>query len=174
MSKTVARDLAALPDLYDACEAVLAGCPRTTDRRVSGGLPRGLNLHEGALRARSRMLAVLASWSGLVACERGVSGPARREVAALSGFLLAHLDWLAAHPAADDFTDEIRGIAAEAREAACRDSVVRRDLGACPRTACGRPVLATLGAGGPVNVRCEAGHALPTHQWLLLSGVVHQ
>jgi hypothetical protein len=50
-------------------------------------------------RARTRMLAVLSSWSGLVADERGVPGPGRREVVVLARFLRAHLDWLATHPA---------------------------------------------------------------------------
>jgi hypothetical protein len=141
MSETVAEDLAVLPRLYDACEAVLGGRRRHfADDRVRGGLSRGLNLHEGALRARSRMLTVLASWSGLVASERGVSPPRRREVGVLAPFLLSHVDWLTGHPAAGDF-------------------------------ACSRPVWATLRTGDPVSVRCEAGHDLPAHQWLLLGGV---
>jgi hypothetical protein len=173
MSETVAEDLAALPRLYDACEAVLGGRRRHfADDRVRGGLSSGLNLHEGALRARSRMLAVLASWSGLVASERGVSPPRRREVGVLAPFLLSHVDWLAGHDAADDFAEEIAAIAADARQASRVDSSVRRrDVGRCSRAACGRPVWATLRTGGPVGVRCEAGHDLPAHQWLLLGGV---
>ncbi|TWP50532.1 hypothetical protein FKR81_20400 [Lentzea tibetensis] len=165
-------DLAALPGLYDACEVVLGGGGgrRLLDERVRGGQSRGLNLHEGALRVRSRMLAVLASWSGMVTSERGVSAPRRREVPVLVAFLSAHADWLAGHPAAADFAEEIGGIAADARRVSSADSGVRQDLGKCSRPACGRPVWATLRGGGPVSARCEAGHDWPTHQWLLLVG----
>jgi hypothetical protein len=172
MSETVAEDLAVLPRLYDACEAVLGGRRRHfADDRVRGGLSRGLNLHEGALRARSRMLTVLASWSGLVASERGVSPPRRREVGVLAPFLLSHVDWLTGHPAAGDFAEEIAAVVADARQVSRVDSSVRRDVGRCSRAACSRPVWATLRTGDPVSVRCEAGHDLPAHQWLLLGGV---
>ncbi len=172
MSTNVAEDLAALPGLYDACEAVLGGGRRyVLDDQVRGARSRGLNLHEGALRVRSRMLAVLASWSGLVASERRVSAPRRREVPVLAAFLSTHLDWLAMHPASDDFAEEIQAIAADARRVSTVDNGMRWDLGKCSRSACGRPVWATRSGGGPVSARCEAGHDWPTHQWLLLGGV---
>ena len=169
MTETMADDLAALPDLYNACEAVLGGRRQHfTNSRVRGGLSRGLSLNEGALRARSRILEILSSWSGLVASERDVRPP-RRELGSLVSFLISHVDWLATHPAANDFAAEISEIAADARRAAGMESSVRHEIGkCCLHAACSRRVWATVCAGGTVDMRCEAGHNLPPHRWLLL------
>lgn len=169
MTTSVTNELVALPELYEACGVVLGERTRRPADRVRGGLPGGLDLHEGALHARSRMLEVLASWSGLVASEQELPGPGKREVVALVAFLLAHVDWLAAHPAADDFAEEVRELAAEARRVTCQDRAVRLHIGACTRAGCGCPVWATFQADVPARVRCDAGHDWPPHQWLLLT-----
>ncbi len=159
---STAEELAALPELYGACEHVLGNRGRPPGEKVRGGVPGGIHLHQGALDARSRVLTVLASWSGLVVGERGGPGPRLREVDALVRYLLANLDWLLAHAAAADFEAEVREVARAARRVGGTEEH-RREVGAC--ATCGSRVWA-----GRSAVRCERGHDLPVREWLLLGG----
>ncbi|WP_116026037.1 hypothetical protein [Thermomonospora umbrina] len=141
--------------------------------RVSGGRRGdGLRLNEEAVAARSAVLSVLACWSAMVADERRVTRPARREATELAGFLAVHLDWLLAHQAAADFAEEILRAAAKARRAAHSAVLPEMDLGPCPHTGCTGVMSAmgySRGNGRGHDVRCDAGHVWLPHQWLKLS-----
>ncbi|MEU6226840.1 hypothetical protein [Streptomyces sp. NPDC047042] len=108
--------LVSLPGLYEECGRVLSGTRtrRWEERPSGGGALRGIPLNTAAADARSAMLRMLASWSGLVVDERGVAAP-RRTVPELTGFLLRHVDWLAAHDAVADLTTEAGRLARRAR-----------------------------------------------------------
>jgi hypothetical protein len=165
--------LTALPDLYADCETALARRPRPTlERAGSRRRTTALPIDEAAANARSAILAILAGWSALVADERAVTRPARRQASELAAFLNRHADWLLAHPAAGEFAAEIGAVTRAARRAAHPRSEQRVMLGQCPHRGCAEALFATRvtgESGGSRDVRCDAGHSWPPHQWLLLS-----
>lgn len=162
----VATELARLPGLYDDCQQT----PAYSSRPVAGrtrrrrGVRPGIPLDEAAADARSNIIGVLAAWSALVADERGVIKPTRREAADLARFLIVHMDWLLSHPAAAEFAAEVTTAARAASRAAEVVPERRTRLGGCPEPGCGASVVARAG-----EVSCEAGHSWLPHQWLILS-----
>jgi hypothetical protein len=163
------ENLVELPKMYDMCAYVLDGRRRQLRERVRGHRPRGIVLRDEVVAVRSDILGVLASWCGLVTSERGVPGPDELAVSHLSTFVLVHFGWLTAHPAGADFTDELTALAERARAALTPEPVAKPlPLGPCPRPGCGWTVRAE--GHPPRRIRCEAGHELPPHQWLLLRG----
>jgi hypothetical protein len=163
------ENLVELPKMYDMCAYVLDGHHRPLRERVRGHRPRGIVLRDEVVGVRSDILGVLASWCGLVTSERGVAGPDELSVGRLSTFVLVHFGWLTAHPAGADFTDELTALAERARAALTPEPVAKPlPLGPCPRPGCGWTVSAE--GHPPRRIRCEAGHELPPHQWLLLRG----
>lgn len=141
--------LASLPGLYEECGRVLSGARtrRWEERPSAGGPQRGIPLNTAAADVRSAMLRVLASWSGLVVDERGVAAP-RREVPELAGFLLRHVDWLAAHDAVADLTAEASRLARRARRVVEPPPASGVPVGPCPVEEC----AGTLLAHGPGRV----------------------
>lgn len=171
-SSRVRADIAELPQLYQECEFALTRASLGFDRQVRRGKRRSLCLNETALDARADIVSVLATWSGMVTGERGVTKLIRREVADLATFLTIHLDWLLAHPAGPYFVDEIGATAMAARRA-CRPSpALHLVLGQCVQEGCRSALIVTNSvqdAAPSVQVRCEAGHSWQPHEWLLLA-----
>jgi hypothetical protein len=162
------ESLVELPELYDMCAYALDTRPRRPREPVSGHQPRGIVLREPAVRIRSDILGVLASWCGLVTAERGVPGPDELSIPRLSTFVLVHFGWLTAHPAGADFTDELIALAERAREVLQPEPVAELELGPCAHPGCGLPLRAD---SRPAKlIRCEAGHEWPPERWVLLRG----
>ena len=137
------RQLRRLPDLYRRCEAALTGdAPHAPRERTSGGGLPGLPFNTAAADARSSIVSILASWSGLVADGRPAARPAR-SVPRLAAFLLHHLDWLASHPSAADACAEIRELVRAAARAA-EPGRRRVQVGSCGQRGCGGRLLAQL------------------------------
>ncbi|MFJ8166467.1 hypothetical protein ACIRBY_36885 [Streptomyces sp. NPDC096136] len=128
--------LAELTHLYEECGRMLAGAaPGSLRERTTGGDLPGLPFNGAAADVRARMVSVLGSWSGLVAQERGFASPPRT-VAALTAFLRRNGDWLAAHPAAAEATEEIARLVRAGRRAAFPEPTRSIRLGACPESGC--------------------------------------
>lgn len=167
----VCQDLVSLPALYEECLEMLANVPVGQLReRVSGGRSRGAPLNTAAITARSVIMGTLASWSGLVVSERRISDRPYRTAEGLSSFLIGHLDWLAVHPAAGDFADEVATTADTARRST--GTADRMELGPCAQPDCDQVIFADrqqVGEHTVRRVRCEAGHVWEAHQWLLLA-----
>jgi hypothetical protein len=163
----VRRDLAEAAELYQRCESLLVRFPPAFAQRLAGGGRTGLVLDEGVTEARRDLVAVLASWSGLVADERGVRRP-RRDAGELAAFLAVHLDWLLAHPAGSCFAAELRDAAAAAREVSSSSSGAGLELGPCVAEGCEQMMVAARGLS-VLEVRCGAGHAWAPRQWLRLA-----
>jgi hypothetical protein len=172
----VRRDLAEAAELYQRCESLLVRFPPAFTQRVAGGGSTGLVLDEQVTEARRDLVAVLASWSGLVADERGVRRPGR-DAGELAAFLAVHLDWLLDHPAGSCFAAELGAAAAAAREASRSGSGPGIELGPCVAEGCDQMMVAAS-ASGPaasasasagLEVRCGAGHAWAPRQWLRLA-----
>ena len=171
----VRRDLAEAAELYQRCESLLVRFPPAFTQRVAGGgSTGGLVLDEQVTEARRNLVAVLASWSGLVADERGVRQPGR-DAGELAAFLAVHLDWLLEHPAGSCFAAELCAAAATAREVSRCGSGPGIELGPCVAEGCDQMMVATrvssssLSPSLSLEVRCGAGHAWAPRQWLRLA-----
>lgn len=169
-------NLIELPGIYDDCAAALLPQRNPTLQRVSGSRQApGILLDEHAVTTRASILCLLASWSALVADERTVTRPTRRQPAALAAFLLRHLSWLLAHPAAADFADEICQATRSRRADGPAVAVV--GLGQCVHDGCDGAMTAATPASdrtGPCEVRCAAGHTWRPSQWLQLHRRIQQ
>ncbi|MBR7831781.1 hypothetical protein KDL01_00830 [Actinospica durhamensis] len=165
------RALAEIPGLYDHCETVRIGSTHFLRDRVTGTRRAEIPLDETALALRTDIVRVLSLWSDLVLAERPGAAAPRREPAALAGFLASQLDWLAAHPAAEDFATEVGLLAEAAREHVESKSAPRQEIGTCVHPGCQAAVFAYLVAAGgsSAGVRCAAGHTWAVAQWLMLS-----
>jgi hypothetical protein len=167
------RGLRRLAGLYQHCERLLEGPARGHVRdKVSGSAVPGLQFNCAAADARSTILSVLSSWSGLVAEARAVSAPART-APALSGFLLRHARWLAAHEAAPELTSEIRQLVSSASKIAFPSRPQRIFVGRCPQDDCGGSLFATIEGQDtslPAEIGCDAEleHSWPARAWLSL------
>jgi hypothetical protein len=145
--------------------------------RVHGGLPGGISLNDGAVAIRTEMMTVLASWAGLVVDERSVPRPLRRDIHALTDFLLTHIDWLAQHAAAGELAAEIGTLVRSAEDTISPDTAVRVELGPCNRSGCDGVVSVVIGGDvepTPNLMSCDSGHALPPQQWLMLRHRIEQ
>jgi hypothetical protein len=133
--RRAARQLSALPRMYQACEQVLEFRRNHTAARtrVSGGRPEGIRLNEAAVELRSVMASVLRSWADVVTDHRSGPGPASPEIGPVACFLTTNLDWLAAHPAAADFAGEVAALVAAADKVLNPDDGRRVETGPLPR-----------------------------------------
>jgi hypothetical protein len=163
--------------LYDECEGMLVPRPkREVERRVRGGMLGTACINEAALMARSAILSTLASWAGLVRDERPVRVSLQREVAALSRFLLIHLDWLATHPAARELSDELEEAVGMAERVVQPSVAQKLEVGKCEKHGCGSTLYATLrdeNGRSPSLVSCDHGHVVGPREWLLLHHSTH-
>jgi hypothetical protein len=169
----LARDLASLPALHAECGSALAHCSPRAIERVTGSPAGGIELNDDAVEARSAIGRLLASWSARVVDERGVARPSARGHVALARFLIRHLDWLVAHPAAGQMAGELRRLARDAHQVSRRDLAPRRvELGSCVHPGCEAVMSSSAPAADAharMQVTCEAGHSWPPDQWLILA-----
>jgi hypothetical protein len=167
----LASRLASLPRLYRACEQVLEVRRYRSIRVARGRRPADICLDEITVTVRTDTIRVLSSWCELIVDERGVTGPCELDIALLTSFLRAHLDWLVTHPAALDFAAEIAHLTAGAGEVLNPARARAVDLGPCIEEGCKRMVRTSArpgNQGSAPQVRCDAGHTWPPHQWLRL------
>jgi hypothetical protein len=169
--------LTELPTLYEECGRVLGGgSPAGPRERTTGGSLPGLPFNGAAAQVRAAIVATLGSWSGLVAEERLLSAPGRT-AGRLASFLLANADWLAAHSAAAEATDEVERLVRAARRVAHPDPVRRIRLGHCVRPGCGGELNAYVRAQqlSRAEIQCDAdpNHNWAGHQWTQLRRDLH-
>lgn len=167
----VARQLKLLPALYEECEHMLVARPKRETERVRGGLPGSASINEAAVSARSAIMSTLASWAALVRDERLVSIALKREVTPLATFLRAHLDWLAAHPAARELSDELDEAVGVAQRVVHPEVGRKLAVGMCESHGCDSTVFATFRAENgraPTVVSCDVGHVMGPREWLRL------
>ncbi|MEO3975083.1 hypothetical protein [Streptomyces sp. CAU 1734] len=166
--------LAELAHLYRECGRMLGGrAPGSLRERTTGGELPGLPFNAAAADARTRMISVLGSWSGLVAQQRRLTSPPRT-IDGLTAFLRRNTDWLAAHSAAAEATHEIARLVTAGQRAAFPDPARSIRLGTCPQPRCtGALTLELRTRERPANpeIACDAdpGHRWTTDQWSALS-----
>lgn len=133
----------------------------------------GMPFNATAADVREAIRGVLASWGGLVVEQRRVAPPPRT-VPALAGFLVTHVDWMAAHETATEVTDEVTELVRSARHVAYPEPARRVPVGACVEAGCSGE-LSTLVRPGeallPPEISCDADptHRWHAHQWMQLS-----
>ncbi|UQI45068.1 hypothetical protein M1P56_12280 [Streptomyces sp. HU2014] len=163
------RELAGLPGLYEECGRLLGGSERSQEK-VSGGPLPGMPFNAAASEARSAILGVLGSWSGLVADERRLRATPPREAAPLARFLLLHAGWLTGHPAADALSREVAKAVRRARHVIEPAAPRRVAVGPCVEAGCRGGLTATLRPGdtSPTAITCDTdpAHHWPGSQWL--------
>ncbi|BBB01466.1 hypothetical protein RVR_8897 [Actinacidiphila reveromycinica] len=167
-------DLCRVLALHEEAERALVRSPASLRQRVSGSRSVGIVLDDDSVAVRSAIRALLLSWTRLVADERGVAGVGDAEVRSLLRFLVAHLEWLAGHPAAPDFADEVAELLASAGRRSGVGGEAAVPLGPCPQPGCGGTLRASGAAvagepGAARHVRCEHGHGVTPRQWFLLA-----
>jgi hypothetical protein len=168
--------LSSLIGLYAECGRLLdatGGGPAALRAKVSGRLAPGLPFNARAAETRTEILDVLEAWSAMVVDERRVSPP-RRGVVDLAEFLRRHVDWIAAHPAAADATDEVARLVRSARQVVDPVRVRRVPIGTCVERGCDGQLHAVVSlneSSAPAQISCdvESGHSWSEHQWYELS-----
>ncbi|MEU7067641.1 hypothetical protein [Streptomyces sp. NPDC046161] len=161
----LAAGLAELAHLYEECGRMLGGgAPGSLRERTTGGDLPGLPFNGAAADVRARIVSVLGSWSGLVAQQRGLAAPPRT-APALTSFLLRHADWLAAHPAAAEASEEVARLVRAGRRAAFPDPARRIRLGACPQADCAGALALAAREGERDAARAIVCDADPAHRW---------
>ncbi|MGI5456670.1 hypothetical protein ACQEWB_26600 [Streptomyces sp. CA-249302] len=170
----LAAELGRLPGLYEACGRRLDGRTSDTTRpRTSGGpLPGGMPFNAGAAEVRAEVLGVLGSWAGAVVKERRVTPP-RRAVLPLAAFLHRHLDWLAGHDAAGEFSDEVARLVRRARRVVDPEIRHQVPIGGCVEPGCTGSLAAVVRPQQPqlpAAIRCDRdpAHLWLGHEWLQL------
>jgi hypothetical protein len=133
----------------------------------------GMPFNVRAADVRESILGVLASWSGMVVEERHVTAPPRT-VDAMAKFLCNHIDWLAAHIAAAEVTDEVTWLVRSAHHVAYPAPVRRVPIGACVEVGCPGELIALVRLHEsllPPEISCDADpcHKWAAHQWMQLS-----
>lgn len=169
----LSAELGRLPELYEACGRRLAGSTSDPARpKTSGGPLPGMAFNAGAAEARTEILGVLGSWAGAVVKERRAPAP-RRAVLPLAAFLDRHLDWLAGHDAAGEFSAEVARLVRRARRVV--DPEVRHQvpIGACVEPGCTGSLAAVVRPQQPqlpAVIRCDRdpAHLWLGHEWLQL------
>jgi hypothetical protein len=169
----LATGLESLPGLYRECGRRLGGSDRPRSNAAGSGSMPGMPFNAAAADVRARILSVLGSWSGMVAEERRVTAP-ERSVGALATFLSRHVDWIAAHAAATEATDEVAQLARAARRVAYPNPVRRVAIGGCVEVGCGGELVAFVHPQEPLlpaEIRCDAdrSHSWLEHHWMQLS-----
>ncbi|MFC5721593.1 hypothetical protein ACFP1Z_15585 [Streptomyces gamaensis] len=167
----VEHHLRALPDLHREClHHMPSAAWRRNPTKVSGSRKQD-HLNVAAFDARNNALAVLDSWSELTAEKLGVAAPTC-SVPHLVRFLLDHLEWLVAQPAAADFADEVEGLHRELLDVVePEDGGLSPFAGKCVVDGCAgtiQPSSHRTGNAGRTSIGCSFGHAWEIREWLIL------
>ena len=107
--------IAEMPARFDELGRALTASGSGGGQRVSGssGEPAPINL--AAAEHRQQIAGVLASWSMLIAGERGIAAPAGPQVSRTAPWLTVHIDWCAGNRWVDEMLEEIRALDGRAR-----------------------------------------------------------
>ncbi|MEU2114651.1 OvmZ protein [Streptomyces sp. NPDC016459] len=168
-------ELLTLLGLYRESDHALTPGPARMRERVSGTRSMGTVLDERTVEMRTEAADVLASWARLVVEERGGKGLRGCDIESLVAFLRDEVEWIAGHPAAVSFDEEVRRLLQRLGALFGPAPVRGMPLGACVEPECTGTLLAVVrGAGGSSaalnQVSCDAGHTLPPRQWLMVAG----
>lgn len=140
--------------ISDLMEASLptAGVQRLSDAPGASTEPR-LPLHHDTIDTRASLKQILVSWALLIVEERDIEYDGADNATAIAAWIYQRADWLAAHPACDDFITEVEAEVAELSRIVNRGVSSRRFCGWDN----GRPVFAD---GNELRAGDAAGETL--------------
>lgn len=173
MVESLCARLRSIGEIYQESGEELAAPGGRPLERVSGTRSVGIRLDDEVLSLRSEIADLLSSWAGLVMAERRSPAAPGEGVPGLLRFLRGQIPWLVEHPAGPDLDAELAALV-DSSSVVLGPRPDRVSLGTCCRPDCDAPLQATLsGVGGMAfsRVACDAGHAVPPRDWLLLAAV---
>lgn len=168
------KDLEALPRLDLALElALIATGAMSQGDKITHRKDPGLVLNDVAATARTVIRHTLVANVRMVHEERGLHDWPGDNIPAMTAWLKAHLDWLAAHEIAGDIAGEHRALHRQARAAAYPNRVRRWELCPCIEADCPGILTVTIRSDDdllPSAISCdhEAEHIWSSSQWLTL------
>lgn len=171
---SVAQDAIQAAETWVELEGMLAaGGGNGLGEAVAGTRDRELKVNPAAIKARADIEAKLASWSGLIASERGWTPP-ERDIPRLGEFVAASATWIAGHPLAAQAVAELRSVAwGQARRIAYPDgSKVHTMSTGCPIAECPGSARAylrrpdSLLPAGEIRCDVEESHRWRSSEWL--------
>jgi len=177
---TAGRIRRALYQISDAWDDTLEPARRSAGSHAMTSLVNPpLPIPADVLDKRAKAHERLAWWSLMVIRGRNLTHLVAVDVAALTTFLLIHVDWLADQPGA--LTD-LEGCAADLTQIAADNAPHRFKVGKCPGSNNGLPcpgtVKATVRADDdllPSSLTCDAtpSHSWPSGEWRTLNRRLH-
>lgn len=148
------------------------------DERTSGSKERGAVLNERAVQARTTIRHTLVSWCRLVSEERGITLP-NDDITSLASYVAKHAQWLGAHPAAGECSDELEELARGKPWRIAYPTGARVvEVGACPLDGCGGTVRAILRRTDsllPSELVCDTdgSHRWSAEKWRAFARTAH-
>lgn len=170
--------IAAMTALDADLELALIRADNTQSEPITHRKDPGLVLNQAALEARIAIRQELVSTVRMINEERGLSTWPRDSVPSMVGFVMRHVDWLAAHEAAEEWVMEWTDLLRQSRRAAHPSGVRRFELAPCIEVDCTGTLIAILRPSDdllPSSVSCdtEAAHQWPPREWIALGRRIH-
>lgn len=171
------RSVAELPSTYEDLTLALRR-QSTSGPKITGQGEEPTFVSGPVVDVRASIVACLASWSRLVAEDRGLSGPASAEPEWTAAFLTTHLDWLCAQPFADEAANELLELSSRAWSLAYPSGRRRIALGPCVEDGCSGTLTAVVRQTDdllPSAIACDQDeeHAWEADKWLALGRRIH-
>jgi hypothetical protein len=177
------HQLAELPKLYE----LLAKAHLSSGAAIGYGsrsAEKPLVIKSKVTEHRGRIIGALAFLTATVADQRGLSDPARYEVADMARFLRRHLDWILRQNtedlAADDVAGQISDLHYDARQLIWPDHIDRRTRIPCPQDDCPGMLQTSADRDEPDDdklpsaLTCDTcGMPVPPRAWRALARDVH-
>lgn len=170
--------IAAMPDLDLDLELALIRADNTQSEPITHRKDPGLVLNQAALEARIAIRQELVATVRMVNEERGLSTWPKESTPGMVGYLMRHVDWLAAHEAAEDWVMEWTDLQRQARRAAHPSGIRRFELAPCIEVDCGGILIAILRPSDdllPSSISCDANaqHQWQPREWIALGRRIH-
>ena len=167
-----------LPGLDQDLELALIRAETPANDPITHRKDPGLVLNQPALEARTAIRQQFAAQIRMVNEERGLTTWPSPTVPAMTTYMTRHIDWLAAHEAADTWLTEWWDVRQQARRAAHPTGIRRFELAPCIETDCQGILIAILRPTDdllPSSVSCDtnAEHEWQPHQWIALGRRIH-